>query len=236
MPLLPLIKLISANIRGLHPRSNQNKVPLLQEIATTDKVPLIALTETHLHKDILDAEVRMNNYEIIRTDRSGRSHGGVAIYIENSLAISTEMLLSFSNGTCEILSVFIKAIDLMLAVVYRPPNATQCQFEDILKKLSSILENLPKSNTEFLLCGDFNFPHINWESLQVAGGTTEEKEQARKLIGFMEAHYLTQFISTPTRGSNILDLIFSNNHGLMHKINMNCYRHLCRTTKHVKPP
>ena len=74
-------QLISANIRGLHPRSNQKKAPLLQEIVTTDKVPLIVLTETHLHKSIQDEEIRIQHYEIFRTDMEDRSHGGVAMYI-----------------------------------------------------------------------------------------------------------------------------------------------------------
>ena len=217
VPLLPLIKLISTNIRGLYPRNNKNKVPLLQEIAITDKVPLIVLTETHLHKGIQDEEIRIQHYEIFRTDRKDRSHGGIAMYIENSLAINTEILLSFSNGTCEIMSLFIKAINLVVAVVYRPPNTTQCQFEDIIKRLHNTLENLPDPNAEFLLCGDFNFPHANWESLEVAGGTAEEKEQARKLIALAENKYLTQFINKPTRGSNILDLLFSKNHEIIHK-------------------
>ena len=105
----------------------------------------------------------------------------------------------------------------MVAVVYRPPNTTQCQFEDIIKRLHNTLENLPDPNAEFLLCGDFNFPHVNWESLEVTGGTTEEKEHARKLIALAENKYLTQFINKPTRRSNILDLLFSNNHGIIHK-------------------
>ena len=43
---LPVIKIISSNIRGLYPKSNQNKVPLLQDIANNDDITLMALTET----------------------------------------------------------------------------------------------------------------------------------------------------------------------------------------------
>ena len=237
---LPLIKFLTGNIRGLYPRCNQNKVPLLQEIANNDKLALLALTETHLHRDILDAEVKIQNYEIFRTDRRDRSHGGVAIYIDKNLAASTDILIDFSNGTNEILALFIKKLNLEVIVVYRPPNTTQDLFKDIIDRINYILEHLPSPDTEVFLLGDFNFPHVNWESLDVTGGTADEKQQARDLMALMETKYLTQFVKEPTRGSNILDLILSNNHGIIHKYElaetaMSDHK-LCEVTAYINEP
>ncbi|MPC57096.1 hypothetical protein E2C01_051069 [Portunus trituberculatus] len=66
---LNLIKFITGSIRGLYPRCNQNKVLLLQEITEQDKLSFIALKETHLHEEIIDAEININNFSIYRTDR-----------------------------------------------------------------------------------------------------------------------------------------------------------------------
>ena len=88
----------------------------------TQKVAVIAFTETHLHKNILDTEVQIKNYELFRQDRKERSHGGVAAYIETKLAANAETVDSYSNGTCEFLAVHIKKINIVMIIVYRPPN------------------------------------------------------------------------------------------------------------------
>jgi hypothetical protein len=65
----------------------------------------IGLTETWLHERYLEAELAIDNYTIFRSDRSiskkkrrGRHSGGVASYIRNDLASTTETILTFKNG------------------------------------------------------------------------------------------------------------------------------------------
>ena len=65
------------NIQGLYPKTNQTKIPFLQDLA--------CITETHLNEAILDAEIQLSNYTIYREDRKGRSHGGVCTYVRNDL-------------------------------------------------------------------------------------------------------------------------------------------------------
>jgi len=53
-----------------------------------------------------------------------------------------------------------------------------------------------------LICGDFNFPKIHWESPDKTKGADE--------IAFVEQlgdYYLTQLNTIPTRGKHILDLV-----------------------------
>ena len=45
-----------------------------------------------------------------------------------------------------------------------------------------------------------------------------EKTQAQTLFNFMEKHGLTQVISEPTRGENILHLVMTNNEDLLHQM------------------
>lgn len=61
---------------------NHNKILLMQEITTMEKLSIIACIEIYLHRDILNAAVTLQNYEIYRTDKEDRSHSGVALYIE----------------------------------------------------------------------------------------------------------------------------------------------------------
>lgn len=85
----------------------------------------------------------------------------------------------------------------------------------VTNKLSIILDNPRAPATEVLILRD-QFPHLNWKSPVMQGGTTEDKCQVRQLLGIVEAKYLTQFIRDQTRGSNTIDLILSNSHGLLH--------------------
>ena len=97
---------------------------MLKEIAHQEDVLFLALTETHLNGDHLDAEIHIDKYTAFRTDRQSRSHGGVANYIRDDIATSVEILETFSNGTTELLIVCIKKLDLQVTTVYRPPNTT----------------------------------------------------------------------------------------------------------------
>ena len=55
-----------------------------------------------------------------------------------------------------------------------------------------------------LICGDFNFPKICWESPELTAG--EDEVQFTELLN---DHYLTQVNRVPTRGDHILDLVIS---------------------------
>ena len=53
-----------------------------------------------------------------------------------------------------------------------------------------------------VICGDINLPNISWDSVDSASGAN--------VLPFIEAshdHFLTQINNTPTRASNILDLV-----------------------------
>ena len=88
----------------------------------------MAVTETWLgsHKD---AELRIEGYQLFRCDRNrrkkrkrGRLSGGVAAYVQDSLASHMEVKLQFSNGVVELLGLYSSLDNLFLAIVYRQPN------------------------------------------------------------------------------------------------------------------
>ena len=55
-----------------------------------------------------------------------------------------------------------------------------------------------------VICGDSNLPHISWDSVDGASGANQ-----LPFIEALHAHFLTQINHTPTRGSNILDLVIT---------------------------
>ena len=79
------------------------------------------LTETHFKPEIDDAEVKIDGYSLYRTDRGPeKTHGECAIYLRNDLI--GQIIESHSNSMYETLVIKVKSLNLILIVVYRPPN------------------------------------------------------------------------------------------------------------------
>ena len=208
------------NIRGLCPKSNRTKVSYLSDLATESNAPFIALQETHLFQDILDAEVQISGQTLYRSDRlGGRTHGGVAVYVRDDLTVRE--LFKYSNNCCESIIVEIKELELILITVWRPPNSPKQLFQETLDKCQEIInseienETVHKSRT-LLVLGDFNFPFIKWPNKRIylrdeePENMSSEKTQGKMLLEWAEQNFLEQYIYSPTRKGNTIDLVFTN--------------------------
>ena len=124
-----------------------------------NKPYIVAIVESHLNKDIEAAEIKMDNYELFRSDRKDRSHGGVLLYVRQDIpAVQT---LSFSNSVCEALAVKVKVLDLMIAILYRPPACGLRDFDEMIQEVKNVFEEDDTPNK--LLAGDLNFPWLDWK-------------------------------------------------------------------------
>ena len=83
---------------------------------------------------------------------------------------------------------------LLVGVCYRSPNAS---IEDSLE-LSKLVSAAAESNA--VIFGNFNYQNIDWINLDADSGS-------RHFLDMVNDSYLTQHVTRPTRGSNILDLV-----------------------------
>ncbi len=81
-------------------------------------------------------------------------------------------------------------------VVYRPPHQL---IDDDTKLYNEVSELIGDKITVIL--GDFNC-HVNWND------RTGDAE-GRRVIDFADEAFLTQWVTEPTRGKNVLDLVFT---------------------------
>ena len=63
----------------------------------------ICLCETFLHDGILDSEVQIPGFIIVRSDRVSRPRGGVCLYLRKNLIY--KICLKYSNSVCDLLIV-----------------------------------------------------------------------------------------------------------------------------------
>ena len=188
------------------------------------------MTETWLNEQ-LDAELRIDGYQIFRSDSSktrtrgkGRDRGGVALYLRNDVVPLTETILKFSNGAVDVLGLHVKQKNTMIFVVYRQPDdpernrSTSRDLGEALKEISNTLSKLQAPHPEVIMCGDFNLPHLDWPSGTLRpGACKDEKTMVQLLEDLSNDQFLFQQITGSThRHGNTLDLCFSNNPKLMH--------------------
>jgi hypothetical protein len=75
--------------------------------------------------------------------------------------------------------------DIILTVVYRPPDADLNDMES----LNSLFDTVHKRNS--IIVGDFNIPNINWSSNQY---TAKSKPIEREFCDILNNHYLKQLV------------------------------------------
>ena len=210
---------LSANIQGLCPAKGKHKVKMLGETADQLDLGIICLTETHLCADHVEAEVAINGFVPFRSDRPGNSRrGGIILYLRDELAPGTEELCQGSNSNIEYLVLRVKTISLTVIAIYRPPMSDAENFEKTLKTIKETVSRAHGTMPTLLLTGDLNFPIVNWDSLDISGGTSSDRRQASALLNFFQEHFMEQVVRKPTRGNNILDLVATNDHELISRV------------------
>jgi hypothetical protein len=208
--------LIYANIQGLYPASYSAKVSYLRDLVSSSYsgIKIIALTESHLHPDVLDAEIALPGFLSFRSDRDSRSHGGVITYVSDHL--SCNLLLSYSDRYCSVSVIHLTDLKSVLINLYRPPDCPSQSFEGLIEVIRTAVESVGTPVPDIVFVGDLNFPRFSWpDGKLLPRGTRMEQQQARRLIDLSSDLSLTQCILKPTRNESILDLVFTNNSDLL---------------------
>jgi len=217
------------NVQGLVPQTKASKVPYITDQLRDSNQLFIGLTETWLHNQ-LDAETHIENYTLYRADSNrkkskyGRFGGGAAIYLRNDIASSSEPVLTYSNGTVDVIVIYSADENLLLATVYRQPDDTIHNRPSNNRELKSALTKLEECINglghipDIIIGGDFNLPNTKWpECIPGNHCSRQEAEMISTISELCTNFHLTQTIMEPTHyQGNTLDLVFTNNTSLIH--------------------
>ena len=98
----------------------------------------------------------------------GRLTGGVALYVRDDIACSSEVIASYSTDAIQSLCLYSKTENLAIAVLYRQPDdshhghpSTPANFKKALNHLKNPLLKISPA-PDIVLGGDFNLPHAVW--------------------------------------------------------------------------
>ena len=205
--------------RGLHIihlkiNSLPPNIDKISHIAKSSNLSVIGLSQTKLDDSVSDAEISIEGYTLIRSDRN-RHGGGVAYYVKQHITFDVKYY--FLN---EIENIFVdiflpKTKPFTLGFFYRPPN--QYNFlhliEDDFKKLN------PESK-ELHILGDININTLiddNRSIFEIRKNTPLSNSLpslCKQYIEFCSSFSLKQLISSPTRitcsSSTVIDHILTN--------------------------
>ena len=144
---------------------------------------IMCLTETWLKDTVESSVIHITNYTLVRKDRIYAQHGGVCLYIKESIPFTVlreyERDISIEVLWCKLCPRQLPRgfSYLVVVVVYHPPTADDEQMINYL------------INTAIILAGDFN--RLNTAQITIQ-------------------FHLKQLVKFPTRGERTLDLILTN--------------------------
>ena len=186
-------------------RSIRNKFSEFRALIASVVLDIVCITETWINTEQVDFEGEFNlpGYTLVRKDRVTRKGGGVLIYVRSHL----NGLPAPVDSPFELTGVCIKGTlsSLAIYVVYRPPQQNQAFDERLYDTLSALVLEDP-----IVICGDFNCA-VDWDH----GGFEGE---SGRVVDFANDNFLTQMVKQPTRGDNILDLIFASDDDLVRHV------------------
>ena len=130
---------------------------------------IIGVRETWLN-DITCKLYDMENYEISEQHRPSKTGGGVAIFLKNCIKFVRRNDIEIFNEYCESIfveiekSVFGTEKNILIGVIYRPPNSDLVTFTDIMKNIVEIIRR------EYKICylmGDYDINLLNVDTHQL---------------------------------------------------------------------
>jgi hypothetical protein len=142
-------------IKHLNIQSINSKFDLLKNYIGQSKADIISISETWLKPEHI---IYIENYNIVRNDRTTGAHGGSCLIIHNSInftRVDTTSIEGANHVTIRIHNCIKEKQDLFITTIYSPPQIKLS--EDNLMSFINLGKNI-------LILGDLNAHHAAWSS------------------------------------------------------------------------
>lgn len=191
------LHMCNLNIRHILPKLDELKI-----LMTSDKSPdIVGLCETFLTDSISENQLYIDDFDIIRKDRSNiedKSGGGVMLYTRKSLCCKRRS--EFETNQIESIWAEIavrNSKSFLICSVYRPPNSPSGWIDKFEEEISMA----QTTGLEIILMGDFNIEFRSCTN--------------NKWLNLIQLFDLSQIIQQPTRvtekSSTLIDHVYTSN-------------------------
>ena len=202
---------------------------------------VIALSETWLQEDIVDAELS-SNYHLFRQDRNALTSdrnrgGGVLVAVKKSQEFTCTRVLSRGYEYLEQVAVRMKVRNhtVYVCCIYIRPNSSPDVYASHGTAVQELLD-LSTRDDSIIVTGDYNLPHLSWTFDVDLNGfipLNASSEQELALTENVVSTGLLQICSLANFNGRILDLAFVND---AHSVELiEPPSSILRTDRHHKP-
>jgi hypothetical protein len=201
------LKILLLNCRGI---KSMKKRADLHGLLQTEKPDILFATESHLEKNIYDAEIfpADSGYKVTRKDRN-KHGGGVLIAYKEHLIVTQMPDLGKDNESIYVKVQLQHAQTLHLGCFYRPTDCRVDALNALHRDLHSLLDKDRSPN--LILGGDFNVPSCEWENLCHSPSPNYGASVNDLVLDLSRELGLTQMVESPTREQSLLGLLFCTN-------------------------
>ena len=187
------LSFVHYNVQSFLPKTDL----LVAELCEFD---ILAFSETWLNPSVPTADLLIQSYkEPERKDRVGDSHGGVMIYVKESIYYKRRNDLERRGIECIWIELTLKRKRILFGLFYQPPNSDSEYYTAIADSIHLAADS---GIQDIVIIGDFNFNMLNTQS-------------SRKINSICEELSLLQMIQDPTHftenSSSLIDLIIVSN-------------------------
>ena len=190
------LHLIHLNINSL-----LSKIDELCAIVKKSRATVNGITEAKLDETVLDGEINIDGYELIRSDRN-RHEGGAACYIRSDVSFNVRGNFSNKVENSFFDMLLPKTKPILIGILYWPPN--QSKYLDKLSTAISETDNF--EDQEVYIPDDLNINLIN-NQRHTPNGIKRYKE-------FCSLNGLKQLLTLATRitknSTSLLDHVLTN--------------------------
>ena len=199
---LPTLKVISINLNGI-----RSKTRTFHEMLLSENPDIVLCQETRVDATVASPEIYPPGYTVYRRDRDMHG-GGVSVLVRESFKSCQGVEFENDSELSWALLTLQDNSKLYIGSFYRPPDKKPNYIEFLRESLDRIYSKHPNKPPFVILCGDFNYPHIDWTDCFAASAS-----EGKNLLDILNDYHLQQLVETPTylcRGvRNILDLVLS---------------------------
>jgi Endonuclease-reverse transcriptase len=190
-------------------RNLVHKIIELELLVKSENSDIIGISKTWLNVNILDSEMSIEGYTLLRKDRSdNRRGGGVALYIKNELNfVYCEDLFEIEFPESLFCSLICEKERTLIGVCYRPPNSLSVNDRALFSLLNRI------SKDRLVVMGDFNYPELKWSE-------PESLSDSHPFLKCLNDNFLEQLVDESTREDNILDLVITSDDSIISNLSV----------------
>jgi len=201
------LTLLSLNCQSLNSKFTQLETYVRDLDNSEFKFSLICLQETWLSDDCDASLFQLEGYNFEYKPKRCSTHGGVGIYIGESIEYT---VLPFDSNANIWDGIFIEiGVNLgnsqhkkriILGNIYRPPRENSENYRIFNEEIQQILSQYSNSNAEFILTGDFNIDLLKMH----------QRENVNEFMEMLLSHGLLPKITLPTRLAQTCETLIDN--------------------------